>query len=161
MRMFLIAAFSFLIAFLLEILPFSGWAVWLKPAWVALVLAFWVLAAPYRIGMIVACLVGLMMDLLMGTLLGEYAAVFVVIAYLLLRFHVRIRLLPLWKQSIVIFVLLLLSQTFLSWVSGLLGGFRADSRFWLPALTSAIIWPWVYTILNSYARRYGPKLPQY
>ena len=154
MRIFFTISVTFLIALLLEILPFSGWAVWLKPGWTALVLIFWVLVLPYRVGMVIACLVGLLMDLLMGTLLGEHAAMFVIMAYFVLRFKLRIRLLPLWQQSIVVFVLLLLYQTFLSWVSGLLGGFRADSRFWLPALTSAIIWPWMYTILNSYIRRY-------
>jgi len=154
MRIFFIISFSFLIALLLEILPFPGWAVWIKPGWAGLVLIFWVLVLPYHVGMIAACFVGLLMDLLMGTLLGEHAAAFVAIAYFLLRFHVRIRLLPLWKQSVVIFVMLLLCQTFFSWVSGLAGGFRADSRFWLPALSSAVIWPWVYTVLNSYMKRY-------
>lgn len=151
---FFVVSVSFLIALLLEILPFSGWVVWIKPCWTALVLIFWVLVLPYHVGMGIAFLIGLCMDLLIGTLLGEHAAAFVAMAYFILRFHMRIRLQPLWRQSCIVFILLLLSQFFFSWVSGLLGGFRADGRFWLPALTSALIWPWVYTILNSYVKRY-------
>jgi rod shape-determining protein MreD len=104
MRIFLTITLSFLIALLLEILPFPNWAVWFKPGWVALVLIFWALALPYRIGMVVAFLMGVLVDLLMGTLMGEHAAAFVVITYFILRFNVRIRLLPLWQQSIVVFV---------------------------------------------------------
>jgi rod shape-determining protein MreD len=154
MRLFLIISFSFLIALLLEILPLSGWIIWIKPAWLALVLIFWVLVLPYHVGLFTAVVLGLFLDLLMGTLLGEHAAVLVVITYFISRFHMRIRLLSLWQQSIIVFILLLLSQIFFSWVGGLLGGFRADSRFWLPALTSALIWPWVYAFLNKYLKYY-------
>jgi rod shape-determining protein MreD len=152
--MLIIVGFSFLVALLLEILPFPSWIVWLKPGWTELVLIFWVLAFPYRLGMSVAFLIGLLMDLLMGTLLGEHAAAFVVTTYFILRFHVRIRLFPFWQQSAVIFLLLLLSQAFFSWVNGMLGGFRAGAWFWLPALTGALIWPWVYTVLQGYVKRY-------
>lgn len=156
MRIFFIIALSFLVALLLDILPLPDWAVWLKPAWVELVLIFWMLVSPDRVGMTVAFLLGLLMDLLMGTLLAEHAAVFVVVAYCILRFHVRINLLPLWRQSVLIFILVLLSQAFFSWVSGLLGGFRADSWFWLPALSSALVWPWIYVILKNYMKQDRP-----
>jgi rod shape-determining protein MreD len=154
MRLFFTISFTFLVALLLEILPFPTWAVWFKPNWAELVLIFWILLLPYRIGITLAFLLGLVMDLLMGTLLGQHAAAFVVIAYFILRFHVRIQLFPLWQQSAMIFIMLLLCQTFFSWINGLLGGFRADAWFWLPALTSAILWPWVYSILKNYAKPY-------
>jgi rod shape-determining protein MreD len=152
MRTLFLMSFSFLAAFLLEILPIPNWAIWFRPAFVLLILIFWTLISPNLIGIVVAFLLGLIMDLLMGTLLGTHATIFVMIIYVVLRFHMRIRLIPLWQQTIIIFGLVLCYQIFLSWCSGLLGGFRADSWFWLPALTSAVFWPWIYTILKTYSR---------
>jgi len=139
---------------LLEILPLSNWATWVRPAFVELFLIFWLLVFPNLVGVAVAFFIGLLMDLLMNTLLGTHSAVFIVVAYIVLHFNMRIRLMPLWQQTVVVFVLVLFQQVFLSWLSGLLGGFRADLWFWLPALTSAIIWPWVYMGLRSYTKHY-------
>ena len=152
MRILFLIGFSFLIALLLEIVPIPNWAIWFRPAFVLLILIFWTLTAPNLVGIIVAFLLGLIMDLLMGTLLGTHSAIFVMIIYVVLRFHMRIRLIPLWQQTIIIFGLVLWYQIFLSWCSGLLGEFRADLWFWLPALTSIVIWPWIYTILKTYSR---------
>lgn len=154
MKNFLVISFTFLIALLLEILPLPTWAVWLRPEWVVLVLIFWVLTLPYNVSVMIAFCLGLLMDLLMGVLLGEHAAAFVVITYFVSRFHARIRLFPTWQQSVMIFFWMLIYQVYLLWMSGLSGGLRSNSWFWLPALITALIWPWVYMTLKSYSGRY-------
>lgn len=154
MKYFFIIGITFLIALLLEILPLPNWVLWFRPDWVVLVLIFWVLALPYNVGVVVAFFLGLLMDLLTGVLLGEHAAAFVVIAYFMSCFHARIRLFPLWQQSVMIFIWLLLYQLYLSWIGRLLGGMHGDQWFWLPAFVSAVIWPWVYTVLKGYSGRY-------
>lgn len=154
MKRFFIIGFTFLIALLLEILPFPAWALWLRPEWTILVLIFWIVMLPRNVGVMIAFLLGLVMDLLTGVLLGEHAAAFVVIAYFTSHFHARIRLFPLWQQSLLIFFWIILYQFYLSWINGLLGGLRGNMWFWLPAFISAFIWPWVYIILKGYSERY-------
>lgn len=147
-RLFLSIILSFLGAFTLEILPYSVKFIWVKPDWVLLLLVFWIISFPDYVGIICAFIVGLWMDLSMGTLLGTHAAAFVVIAYLVLRFHMRIWLFPAWKQLMLLFILALGYHIFLSWISGMVGGYRAEGFFWLPAATTTLTWPFLNMVMK-------------
>ena len=90
-RLVFVIILSLLIACVLEILPYPPAMIWIKPDWVALVFIFWLICAPDYVGIAYALfLMGLCMDLLMGTLLGAHAIVFLIMAYCLLRFNIRI-----------------------------------------------------------------------
>ena len=41
---------TFFLAYLLAIVPFPEWAMDYRPEWVPLVLMYWVMALPYRVG---------------------------------------------------------------------------------------------------------------
>jgi rod shape-determining protein MreD len=57
---------SFFIAYLLAIVPFPEWAMNYRPEWVPMVLIYWVMALPYRIGIGSAWSAGLILDILEG-----------------------------------------------------------------------------------------------
>ena len=65
-----VIVFSFFIAYLLAIVPFPEWAMNYRPEWVPMVLIYWVMALPYRIGIGSAWIVGLVLDILEGSILG-------------------------------------------------------------------------------------------
>src|SRR5690606_33122276 len=90
---------SILAALLLGLLPFPAAAAAFKPYWLALVLVYWLLEAPERAGLGVAFVVGLLADLLYGTLLGEQALRLTMLAFIVLRFRARLRFFPLWQQA--------------------------------------------------------------
>lgn len=156
MRTFLIITLTFLLAIVLEIVPMPLWAVWARPEWVLLILIYWALMAPDRVGVGIAFLIGLLMDLLMGTLLGEHALAFVLITYFVVRFGALIRLFPLWQQAFLVFFFVFLCQAFKFWVWGSTGGLSLAIGwlYWLPGMISAVLWPWVYTLLRGYQSRY-------
>ncbi len=52
---------SFVVAFMLTAVPLPDWAVSWRPDWVALVLAYWCLALPRRIGVLTAWFIGLLL----------------------------------------------------------------------------------------------------
>ena len=64
---------TILIAFMLEILPLPGFIIWFRPAWTLLVLIYWAMALPEVVGVGYAFMVGIFLDVLTGTLLGEHA----------------------------------------------------------------------------------------
>ena len=74
----------------------------LRPYWLALVLAYWVLEAPERVGLGFAFAVGVLADLLYGSLLGEQALRLVIMAFILQRFRLRLRFFPLSQQALAI-----------------------------------------------------------
>ena len=51
-----------------------------RPEWVPMVLIYWVMALPYRIGIGSAWIVGLVLDILEGSILGLNAMALVIIA---------------------------------------------------------------------------------
>jgi len=72
-KTFFVIGISLLMSLVLTILPLPAWASWWRPQWVFLVLIFWMLTLPYRVGLGVAWIMGLIVDLLLGTTLGLHA----------------------------------------------------------------------------------------
>ena len=103
-------AVSFLVALMLTALPLPHWAEPWRPAWVTLVLAYWVLALPHRVGVGVGWGLGLLLDVLTGALLGQHALSLSLVAFLALRLHQRLRVLSPWEQGVSIFLLVVLDR---------------------------------------------------
>jgi rod shape-determining protein MreD len=143
---------SFFIAVILQMIPLPIWAIWLKPEWILLVLIYWALYVPERVGLNIAFILGIFLDLLMGTLLGENALAFVFITYLMIRFSRRIGLFPVWQQAAFVFFLMLIFQTYKFMLWRWLYGQGFEPLYWASSLTTALFWPWVYGILSREIR---------
>lgn len=145
---------SLLLALLLSIVPMPLWAQWGRPEWVAMVLIYWVIALPGRVGIAVAWVVGLMLDIIEGAPLGQHALAFSVVAYLSLILYQRLRMFAPWQQAGVVFVLVGLNQMLCHWVQTLSGTASPNLLFLLPALVSALLWPWVVALLRFCRRQF-------
>lgn len=150
LRNVVIIVLSFLLALIVYILPLPNWVQVIWPQWVLLVLIYWILTFPYRINVGIAWLLGLMLDGVSNSLLGEHALAFSVIAYLAYRLHRQIFMFPILQQALWIFFLVLIYQALLLWIQGIIGLLTNVYFFWLPALTSMLIWPWLFIMLRSY-----------
>ena len=73
---------SLVVALILMILPLPDWAQIYRPNWVALVLIYWSMALPGRVGLWFAFFCGIVLDTLLGTLLGQHALALVIIIFL-------------------------------------------------------------------------------
>ena len=73
--------------------------------------------------------------------LGENALAFVVVAFLVHRFHLRVRMYPLRQQVLVVLLLLFLYQFLMFWIDGVTGHPLNVWVRWLPVLTGALLWP--------------------
>ncbi|MGY2161013.1 rod shape-determining protein MreD, partial [Pseudomonas tolaasii] len=65
----------------------------------------WALALPHKVGMVTAMCLGLMEDVLYGTLLGQNALILTLITFLVLSLQQRLRMFPMWQQCLVILVI--------------------------------------------------------
>ena len=146
---------TMVIALMLVMLPLPEWAQLLRPDWVALVMIYWIMALPENVGVTVAWIFGLLLDVTQGAILGQHAMGMVLVAYLVLLEYQRIRVFSLVQQSLVIFVLLLIKQLMVLWVSGIVGQAPQDViSYFLPSLIGAIIWPWLFVMLRDIRRRF-------
>jgi rod shape-determining protein MreD len=144
---------SFLVALVLTLLPMPEWTVWLRPAWVMMVLIYWSMTSPQHVNVGTAWAVGIILDVLNGTLLGEHALALIIVTYFVVRMHSQLRMYPILQQAIWIFLFVLLYQFVLFCVQGFLGELPKTWLYWSSSATSMLLWPWVYTIMRDYRRR--------
>lgn len=150
----LLIGLTFLIAMMLLILPLPSWITWFRPAWVFMVLIFWMVAIPDRMGIGIAWVIGLLIDLLTGTLFGQHALVLACIAYFVIKFQVQIRSFPLWQQILLIMGMTMVYLALQYWMLALAGTSPDTDKYWLPVLTTTLIWPWVYILLKDFQHRF-------
>ena len=140
------------LALILKILPSPPSIQNLAPDWVLLVLIYWLLSEPHKIGIFNAFFIGLLVDVIPGRLLGQYSLGYIFAAYLCLKLHNRLQNVRLAQQGFIIFLILIISQSILLWTETIQHARLHDLNFWLPALTGALCWPLVKYLLNHSQR---------
>jgi rod shape-determining protein MreD len=146
---------SLAVALFLTILPIPDWSQELRPQWVALVLIYWGLALPDRIGVFWAWGTGLVLDVTTGTVLGQHALSLSVVAWLAVELHKRIRIFPPLQQAVSVWVLLLVERLLSMWVIGATGQPTPTLWYWMPTFVGALLWPWVFAVLRDLRRRFA------
>jgi len=143
---------TFILALVLTIVPLPELGRYLRPDWAGLVLIYWCLAVPDRVGVGTGWVLGLAVDLLTGTLLGQHALALALVAYVTLKFHQRVRLFPVWQQALTVMVLLMLHQLLALWISRMIGRPGVPWFFWAPSLLGMLLWPPLYVMLRALRR---------
>lgn len=138
---------------MLTALPLPGWAVPWRPAWVALVLAYWCLAMPQQIGVLTAWFIGLLLDVMHGSLLGQHAFGLAAVAYMIVIYHQQIRVYPLFRQALVVGSLIFLYYLLMLLIYNFLGSMRYGYEYLLAAISSALLWPWIFIVLRDVRRK--------
>lgn len=141
---------SFLLALILMIMPMPDWAIWYRPAWVLLVLIYWSMTNPNMVNVGVAWFLGIVVDLLNGTLLGEHALGYTVVIYLVSRVYLRLRMAPLIQQGFSILFFVFVYQFILYCIQGFIGELPTRSLYWMSSVTSMLLWPWLYLLLQDF-----------
>jgi rod shape-determining protein MreD len=124
-----------------------------RPAWATLVVIYWVMMWPRAFGLGSAWLVGLMLDILQGDLLGQHALALTTVAYLTFRFHLQIRIFPLWQLTVTVLALLAVEAFVLFWIDGVAGNPPAGFARWTQVIAGAIVWPPVMGLMDRVRER--------
>ncbi|MEO6137139.1 MAG: rod shape-determining protein MreD [Luteimonas sp.] len=140
---------SVFIALLLGLLPLPAVLQPVRPYWLALVVAYWVIEDPDRAGLGFAFLMGLLADLAFGGLLGEQALRLTVMAFILQRFRSQLRFFPLSQQSLAIGGLLLNDRVVSAAVHVTLGEPQLPWSFWWAPLVGMALWAPIFLMLDS------------
>lgn len=143
---------TLLVALILMLIPLPDWAGPWRPDWLAITLIYWSMARPEHLGVGIAWLLGLLVDVVYGTLLGQYALGFAILAFITIRFHTRTRNYPIHQQAIFVGVTLLPYMSILLWIQGIQGEDPKSWTYWAPVLTSMLMWPVVYKVLRAVRR---------
>lgn len=139
---------SFFLALLFAILPLPDAVQPARPYLLAMLLIYWLIEAPTRVGMGTAFLLGLLADVVSASMLGEQALRLVVLTYLVQRFRARLRFFPLWQQAAAVGLLLAIDRL-LTWVIHQFAGSPMQGWvYWLAPVLGILLWPWLYVLLD-------------
>ena len=141
-------AVALVVALFLTLLPLPSLLEPLRPYWMALVIIYWALEVQPSISLGLAFCLGLVLDLLLGSLLGMHALSLVVMVFLVQRFRARMRFFPAWQQALAVLALLANDRIILLWITALLGEPMPTWQYWLGPLAGMAIWPWVFLLLD-------------
>ena len=117
--------------------------------WLALVLAYWVLEAPDKVGLGVAFLLGLLADLAFGGLLGEQALRLTVLAFIVQRFRSQLRFFPIPQQALAIGGLLLNDRVVSAAVHLAVGEPQVPWAYWWAPLLGMLLWAPLFLLLDG------------
>lgn len=148
----LVLVFIFVVAFVLEIMPWPIGFQGLRPAWVVLVLIYWALALPNKISVGTAFVAGIVWDVILGSILGIHALVLSIAIYFVAKYHLILRNLSLWQQAILIIFYISLIRFMIFLVEWILHHAEFNAQELFGAIISGVLWPWVFLLMRHIRR---------
>jgi rod shape-determining protein MreD len=146
---------SLLMALLLNMVQNMG--LWGRAAWapdlLALVLVFWSVHQPLRVGIGIAFAFGLMMDVHQSSLLGQHALAYTALSFLAIAIHRRLLWFSVPSQALQVFPLFLAAHAIELFVRMVGGGGFPGFQLLLAPMIETLLWPLVSVLLLVPQRR--------
>lgn len=133
-------ALTLIAALMLNLLPWSGAWLWLKPDFVALVVLYWCIEQPRKVGFVSAWMMGLFMDVADGTLFGQHALAYSILAYAGIVLHRRVRMFSGTPQVMHVLVLLLLNDLIVLAIRLAAGADFPGLQYFIGTFVAAALW---------------------
>lgn len=129
-----------------------GRAAW-TPDFLALALMFWSIHQPQRIGIGIAFVLGLLIDVHQGAMLGQHALAYTVLSFLALAIHRRLLWFGMSSQAFQIFPLFAAAHAIELLARLLAGGVFPGVWVLLAPLLESLLWPVVSVLFLLPQRR--------
>jgi rod shape-determining protein MreD len=144
---------SIALALLLSLIALPDVVRPLKPFWLALVVIYWGLEAPERMGLGLAFVLGICADFLTGSLIGEQAARLAILAFIVLRLRSRMRFFPMLQQALAVLALLVNDRVVQLAIRSFTGDPIPPISYWLAPVSGMLLWPWLFLMFDLVRQR--------
>ena len=131
---------TLIVALLANLLPWSGAALWVKPDFVALLVLYWCIEQPRKFGFIAPWLLGLFMDVADGTLFGQHALSYSLLAYAGIVLHRRVLGFTGSAQVAHVVILLLMNDLIVLVVRALAGADFPGFQYFIGSFVAGALW---------------------
>ncbi|MES2632043.1 MAG: rod shape-determining protein MreD [Pseudomonadota bacterium] len=142
---------SLLLALIVNMLPI-GRAPWM-PDVLALVVVFWSVHQPLRVGIGAAFIFGLAMDVHQTALLGQHALAYTALSYFAITIHRRLLWFSVPSQAVQVLPLFVAAHAIELAIRMLMGGTFPGWVTVIAPLAEAVLWPVVSVLLLAPQRR--------
>lgn len=150
-RLWLAILLTFGLAMFLTLVPLPGKLAWLNPDWLILCLLAWAMLAPKYVSFTFAWLLGLLMDSVMGTLLGLHPLALIILIYVVRDWLVDFLQYNLLHQLVWITGLTGAYQGVIYWMQHSVGHMPNTGLYWLRVLSNPLVWLGVFYALRHIA----------
>lgn len=120
-----------------------------RPLWVPMVMAYWTFVSPRSASMLLAWMIGIVLDVLFNTPLGQHALGLILVVYAVSRARRIMLMVPFWQTSFVVAGAFALYALEMFWADGVRGQQADVWARWLPVATSALLWPFLFPVLSA------------
>jgi rod shape-determining protein MreD len=141
------------LALLINLIPLPGWLASAMPDFVVVILIYWSVFQPHRIGLLPAWVLGLLMDVADASLFGQHALAYCIATYAAIFLHRRIQMFPMSYQIAHVLAILASQQAVQLLVRLVARAEAPDVLYFVSSLTGAAIWPAVAGLLTLPMRR--------
>lgn len=138
-------------ALVLNMMPLGRWSA--MPDLLAIVLVFWNVHQPRRVGVGWAFFFGLLMDVHEGAVLGQHALAYTLLSYAAITVHRRLLWFGLPAQALQVLPLFLLAALVSMLVRLAVGGMFPGWSLWWSPLLESLLWPLASLLLLAPQRR--------
>ena len=126
-----------------------------SPEWILLVLIYWSIAIPSINKLIIAFLLGFLVDIVLGQVLGISSLFYVILIYIVLRLYNSLRYMTIAQQSFIIFFLIIIKQHLLVWAYIIIDKTIEYQAILIGSFISALVWPLIFFALRYVRRKFN------
>ena len=151
-RLILGVAISAFVALVLTVVQLPGWLFYFWPDWIAIVVAYWALIAPKKIGPFIGFIIGTLLEVLFVRKFGILGFGLATLAFIVNSTSQQLRALSIWQQMLSIGVFISLFKLLTGWLSGLVSAYTITSEYWYSIVGTVLIWPFAFILLEELRR---------
>jgi rod shape-determining protein MreD len=144
---------SFFIALALTFIDVPTWVDWVYPECLSIILLYWIYTSYTYVNIGSAFLVGVILDIVFDTPIGEHALVLILAAYVIIKFNAKIYALDFEKRLVIIFGVIFWCQfapLLLQFYLGMTTVFWLSlTKIFVKTLSGTLLWLILSVLLNT------------
>jgi rod shape-determining protein MreD len=153
-RYYVLISLSLFCSFVMALMPLPLSLEKFRPDWVLITLMYWSLAIPHRVNIGWAWVMGLVMDLAIGSSLGINSLSYSICIYITASNFQKIRNFSIWQQAVLIGLFLTLYQLLQFWLNHFILDVYFNPEHLWAAFIGMLAWPWAFLLLRKYRRKF-------